>query len=176
MFKYTLLYIIWGPVLFGLIYIEHISPLFFLNDLQTDLTTILTAYGIEFFNLPIHMQERLVYFENGTVLMIHYTCNAMTPILLYSAAVISYPTQIQSKIIWLIGGYFTLVILNLVRLILVSYAVTLNPDNFELTHDYLGRYGMGILTLSIFFIFTHFVTVISRPTISGNNFLSSTPN
>lgn len=162
MFRYTLLYFLWVPILFGLVYIEDFSPLFFLNNLQTDLTTVLTTYGVEFFNLPIKMQGPLMLFDNGARLTIHYTCNVITPILLYTAAIISYPTWIKNKIIWLIGGYITLVALNLVRMLLVSYAVTLDPDYFHWTHNYIGRYGMGVLTLTIFFIFTQHVSAISR--------------
>jgi exosortase/archaeosortase family protein len=162
-FRYTLLYIILGPVLFGLIYFEDFSPLFFLNDLQTDLTTLLVTYGVAFFDLPITMQGPLMFFDNGAKLIIHYTCNAMTPILLYTAAIVSYPTWIKNKIIWLIGGYVALVALNLVRMLLVSYAVTIDPDYFHWAHNYIGRYGMGVLTLTIFYIFTQHVSVLSRP-------------
>lgn len=157
MFRYTLLYILWGSILFGLFYIEGYSPLFFLNDLQTDLTILLVSYGVEFFDFPIKMQGPLMIFDNGAKIIIHYTCNGLTAILLYTTAIIAYPTWIKNKVTWFMGGYIIIVTLNLIRLLFVSYFVSINPDYFHLSHDYIGRYGMGIFTLCIFLIFTQYV-------------------
>jgi exosortase/archaeosortase family protein len=157
MLKYTFLYIIWGSILFGLINIENFSPLFFLNNLQTDFTLILISYGVEFLNLPVKIQGDVMLFDNGAKIIIHYTCNAITAILLYSAAVISYPTWIKNKVIWFITGYFIIVLINLIRILFVSYAVAIDSNYFSFSHDYIGRYAMGLLTLYFFFIFTKYV-------------------
>jgi exosortase/archaeosortase family protein len=162
MFKYIRNYIFVGSILFGLLYIENISPFFFLNDLQTDFTLVLISYSIEFLRLPIEMQEAIMIFDNGAKIIIHYTCNAMTAILLYSAAIISYPTAIKNKFLWFVGGYIVIVAINLLRILLVSYAVTIDPNYFNWSHDYIGRYGMGILTLYFFFIFTQYVKLNKR--------------
>lgn len=157
MFKYTFFYILWGSIFFGLINIENFSPFFFLNDLQTDFTLILISYGVEFLNFPVKMQEEIIVFDNGAKIIINYTCNGITAILLYTIAIISYPTWIKNKIIWFIAGYFIIVVINLIRIIFVSYAVTIDPNYFYWSHDYIGRYGMGILTLYFFYIFTQYV-------------------
>ena len=73
MFKYTFFYILWGSILFGLINIENFSPLFFLNNLQTDFTLILISYGLEFLNLPVKIQGDVMLFHNGAKIIIHYT-------------------------------------------------------------------------------------------------------
>lgn len=156
MIKYTLKYILMGSMLFGLIYIENLSPLFFLNNLQTDLTIFLVSKGVDFFNLPIKMQESVMIFDNGAKIFIHYTCNGMTAVLLYTAGIIAYPTWFRNKAFWFITGYIFINILNLIRLLFVSYFVAINPDYFHWAHDYIGRYGMGIFTLFIFFIFTQY--------------------
>ena len=160
MLRYTLLYILWGPVLFGLIYFEGFSPFFFLNNLQTDLTIFLTFSGLDLFSFPVDTHGDLVLFPSGLILKIHYTCNAMAPILLYTAAIVSYPTDIKNKVSWIIAGYFILVGLNLIRMLLVAYAVIVDPDSFHWAHNYVGRYGMGVLTLFIFFVFTQKALVI----------------
>jgi len=162
MLRYTLLYILLGPILFGLIYFDGFSPLFFLNNLQTKLTIFLTFSGLDLFNLPVATHGDLVLFPSGLILKIHYTCNAMAPILLYTAAIVSYPTDIKSKVYWLIAGYFILVGLNLIRMLLVAYAVIIDPDSFHWAHNYVGRYGMGVLTLCIFYFFTQKVPVLKN--------------
>ena len=157
MSKYTLLYILWGSILFGLLFIEGYSPLFFLNNLQTDLTIFLVSSGVDFFNLPIKMQGSVMIFDNAAKIFIHDSCNGMTAILLYTAGIIAYPTWLKNKAIWFTGGYIFIVFLNILRLLFVSYMVAINPDYFHWSHDYIGRYGMGIFTLFSFFIFTQYV-------------------
>ena len=164
MFKYTLIYILLGSIFFGLIQIENYSPFFFLNDLQTNLTLILISYGVEFSNLPIKIQESLMLFDNGAKVTIDYTCNGLTAILLYTVAILSYPTYIKAKITWLIYGYIIIVAINLLRIFVFSYAVTINPDYFHFAHDYIGRYGMGLLTLGLFFIFTQYARISKKLT------------
>jgi len=159
MFKYTLLYILLGSIFFGLIYIENFSPFFFINELQRDFTLVLLSYGVELLNFPIKMQEQLMIFDNGKKISIDYACNGLTAILLYTVAILSYPTRIKNKITWFIGGYITIVSLNLFRILFVSYAVIINPDYFHWSHDYVGRYGLGLSTLILFFLFTQYVRV-----------------
>jgi exosortase/archaeosortase family protein len=98
-------------------------------------------------------------FDNGARINIDYTCNGLTAILLYTVAILSYPTHIKNKITWFTGGYIIIVAINLLRIFFFSYAVTINPDYFYWSHDYVGRYGMGLLTLSFFFIFTLYARV-----------------
>lgn len=154
MLRYTLFFALIAPLLFLLTYIEGLSPFFFLNDLQTELTVILTGYGVALTGLPVEMAGPLMLFDNGVRLLIHYTCNALAPILLFFAAVLAYPTFWQTKLRWLLAGYVILVLLNLIRMLLVSYAVSVRPESFELAHDYVGRYGVAALTVALFYLFT----------------------
>lgn len=162
MFKYTFIYIFLGSIFFGLIQIENFSPFFFFNDLQTDFTLTLISYGVEFSNFPIKIQETLMLFDNGAKVIIDYSCNGLTAILLYTIAILSYPTYIKEKIIWLVVGYIIIVSINLLRIFVFSYAVTINPNYFHFAHDYIGRYGMGLLILSLFFIFTQYSRIIKN--------------
>lgn len=157
MFKYTFNYILMMSILLGLIYIENFSPLFFINYLQTDLTIFLVSNGVDFFNLPIKMQESVMIFDNGAKIFIHNSCNGMTAVLLYLAGISAYPTRLKNKALWFTGGYIFIILLNILRLLFVSYMVAINSDYFHWSHDYIGRYGMGIFTLFIFFIFTQYV-------------------
>ena len=140
-------------------YLSQYSPLFFISDLQTDLTTILTAIGIDFLRLPVQMDGIEMVLADGLHLRILHECNAMAPLLLFAAAVWSYPTDLRTKVLWTVVGYLLLVLLNIARIMFVLYVVDIDRDNLEWSHHYVGRYGMGVLTLALFWVFTEVVEV-----------------
>ncbi len=156
---YVIRYAFWAPLLFGLIYFQNFSPLFFISTLQTDLTTLLTAAGIDLLQLPIQMQGIEMVLRDGLHLRILHECNAMAPLLLFAAAVWSYPTHFQTKAFWTLLGYLLLMLLNIGRIMFVLYVVDIDRENLTWSHHYLGRYGMGVMTLVLFWVFTNVVEV-----------------
>jgi len=156
---YALRYAFWALLLFALFYFKAYSPLFFISDLQTDLTTILTARGVDFLQLPVQMDGIEIVLADGLHLRILHECNAMAPLLLFAAAVWSYPTALRTKALWTFVGYLTLVFLNIARIMFVLYVVDIDRKNLEWSHHYVGRYGMGVLTLALFWVFTEVAEV-----------------
>ncbi len=156
---YALRYAFWALLLFALFYFKSYSPLFFISDLQTDLTTLLTAFGIDLLGLPVQMDGIEMVMRDGLHLRIMHECNAMAPLLLFAAAVWSYPTGLRTKALWTLLGYVLLVLLNLARIMFVLYVVDIDRVNLEWSHHYVGRYGMGFLTLGLFWLFTEMVGV-----------------
>ena len=151
---YVLRYAFWAPLLFALIYFEGFSPLFFIANLQTALTANLTEMVIHLLTLPISVDGIVITFKSGFYLRILHECNGLAPILLFWAAVWSYPTAIRVKVFWTLAGYFVLVVLNILRIMLVLYVVDIDRENLVWSHHYVGRYGMGVMTLTLFWIFT----------------------
>ncbi len=174
---YALRYAFWSLLFFALIYFEGFSPLFFFNQLQTELTSILTAFGISLSGLPIRMDAPLLLFESGTRLQILDSCNGLAPFLLYAAALLAYPAYNKQKLTGIVLGYLVLMLLNMARIMLILYEVSLDPANLTWTHDYVGRYGMGVMTLMLFWLFTEKVEVCTecggRFALFGNRWSST---
>lgn len=97
--------------------------------------------------------------SNGMNLNIVHECNGLTPFLLYFAAVLSYPTVWKEKFIWSLLVYIVLLIVNVIRMLLITLVVLDQPDLFHFAHHWVGRYAVGLLTLGLFFLFTYFVPV-----------------
>lgn len=159
---YVWRYALWASLLFALVYFEGFSPLFFLGELQTELTAFLTGQGIALFSMPVHMQGHALVFEHGMKLFIVRECSGLATIVLFWAAVLAFPTTPGSKAAWLFIGYAVLTMLNLVRILAVAYGVSFDPGSLGWAHDIAGRYGMGLLTLALFWIFTLRTEVVRR--------------
>lgn len=146
--KFTILYLLLLPILFGTLYWD-ISPIAeFINDYQSKIALYFLDIGLE--------EGRL----RGVDIMInaHYkiivtkACNGMIPILVFLAAVLAYPSSLIHKLWWIVIGYVVMTALNLARLFMVSYFVKKQSD-FPLYHDIFGNMLLMITGLALFYLF-----------------------
>lgn len=160
--SFTFQFAAWSLILFGLIYFEDLSPLIFINNLQTDLSAYLTHQWILLFNIDINMKEALLTFEHGLKLQIVNECNGLAAFLVFLAAVIAYPTTIKEKLFWALLSYFILLTANAIRLDWIAYHVIENPEDFKFAHEVLGRYIIASIPLVLFYIFSANVTIKTK--------------
>ncbi len=153
MLWFVLRFAIWSLLLFALIYFTD-SPFYFINVFQTDATIFVTDFWINHFNIPVTLEGNTVVFDHGLHLLILNECNGLTPLILYLAAILAYPTRYRIKVRWLLGGMIVLLTLNMVRIVMITLVVILYPDSFRWAHDFVGRYGIGAVTLYLFYFFT----------------------
>ncbi len=158
MFWFVLRYAIWSLLLVGLILFKDYSPFYFINEFQTSATIFMTDLWIKYFDIPVTLAGNSVIFEHGLQLLILDECNGLTPLLLYLAAILSYPTRYAIKTKWFVGGMIVLLTLNMVRIVMITLVVIVYPDSFEWAHNVVGRYGIGAVTLYLFYFFTTHVT------------------
>lgn len=159
MLSFVIRYGIWVSLLFFLLFFEGISPFIIFNEWQTQLTIQITAWWIQFFHLPVLLQGDTLILEHGFNLQILHSCNGFTPFLLYLAAILAYPTDIKSKLLWALLGYIAIIVINTLRMYAITIVVMDSPDLFHLAHDWIGRYGVSFLTVALFYGFTCLVSV-----------------
>lgn len=160
MLGFAIRYGIWVGSLFFLVFFEGLSPFFIVNQLQTELTISITQLWVSGFDLPVRLQADTLLLANGLHLKILHECNGLTPFLLLLAAILAYPTFWKRKIQWVLIGYFALLVINTLRMLLVTLVVIDHPDLFHIVHDWIGRYSIALLTVGLFFLYTHYVEVI----------------
>lgn len=159
--RYVVCYIIWVSVLFALIFFEGFSPFHIINELQTTMTLYLTHLWVDIFSIQVSIIGEKIIFEHGFKLLILNECNGMTPILLFTAGVLSYPTKYQFKIEWILGGYIILVIINMMRIYFITIWLLDNPESFHFMHNFIARYIVGAFTLLLFYLFTRNAKVVN---------------
>jgi len=157
--SYTFQFAFWSLLLFGLVYIDNFSPLAFINQAQTQLSTFLTNLWVTKLDLNITMKGSYLLYDHGLSLHITNECNGLAAYILCLAAIISFPTQQKTKVLWGISSYFILLIANSVRLDWIAYHVIENPDDFIFAHEVLGRYIYAFVALMLFFLFTSYASI-----------------
>lgn len=159
MLGFVVRYFLWLVLLFTLFFIESFSPLYIVQTLQTDLTIYLTNLWIDGFNIPVKMIGNTIYLDHGFKIWILDGCNGLTAYLLFGVAILAYPTAWLSRLIWLLEGYFYLVVINSIRIDFVVYLTMFDADYFYCAHDCVGRLFMVATTLLLFMLFTARVQV-----------------
>ncbi|WP_319558355.1 exosortase/archaeosortase family protein [Thiomicrorhabdus sp.] len=167
MLRFSIAYFVWVGVLFTLFFFESFSPLFVINQWQTEVTNLITRGWVHAFDLPILLQANTLILENGMHLHIVHECNGLVPYLLYLAAILAYPTPFRVKLNWVLLGYAAVMVINTIRMLLITLVVLEDKSLFPLAHDWFGRYGVAILTLSLFFWFTSRAPIVEKEPVSS---------
>ena len=160
MLWFVLRFVIWSLLLFSLVYFEKYSPFYFVNVFQTDATNLIMGWWVNLFDIPVRLIDDVVVFEHGLKLLILNECNGLVPFFLYVSGLLAYPTFYMSKFKWLLVGMVTLLTLNMIRIIAITLIVIDYPDSFELAHNIVGRYSVGVVTLYLFYYFTTHVETL----------------
>jgi exosortase/archaeosortase family protein len=149
MIKFLLTYWIGIALFFGLFYWE-VSPFsLIINQQQTDFTTFLTSL-----TLPSEMMSNHhILITNNYSLVIEKACNGMIPYLFFLASILAFPSTVLHKLKWAIFAYFTISIINTLRIWMVTKMVLEERSNFVLAHDYLGNTLLIVTGLILFIAF-----------------------
>jgi len=159
MVRFSIRYILWVTLLFMLFYFEALSPLFVVNEGQTQLTLYITQAWVDAFQIPAQLNQETLHLNNGLNLLILHACNGLVPFLFLLAGIASYPTDLSSKILWGILAYLVVVLINTLRMLLITLVVVESPELFSVLHDWIGRYGVALLTLFVFYLYTQRVSI-----------------
>lgn len=154
MLGFFIRFLIWLVLLFVLFFIESFSPLYVVHTWQTDLTIYLTQLWIHYFDIPVEMVGNTVYLDHGFEIWILHGCNGLAAFMLFAVAILAYPTAWVSRLVWVVEGYFYLLVVNSIRIDFVIYVTAFDADYFHCAHDCLGMLAMAAMTLAIFILFT----------------------
>jgi len=116
-------------------------------------STILTAVG-----LPCTHQGFILMLP-GLSLEVKFGCNGLEAVLIYSIAVLSYPTRWQKKLVGIIAGFIIIQVANFLRIIFLAYAAMHLRHIFDYIHVYIAQGVMIALALGVFFLYLNYANV-----------------
>jgi len=150
-------------------YIINMLVLFFLfayqttYDLQTAYTNLINpiitffinSIGIEAIHSNINILLPSVTFK------VLFGCNGLEALLIFSAGVIAFNTNLQYKLKYLIQGIAIISLINIFRVVILAYIVEYHNQYFNIMHDYITQDIMIFLAIILFLIFTHNAKIIN---------------
>lgn len=98
----------------------------------------------------------VIIWIEGMRLSIVSECTALVYIIIFAAAVLSYPATIRRKSFGLIIGISTIVLINLVRIILLGWVGGHYPSYFNILHYYIWEGGFLLLVLLLWMAWVNY--------------------
>ncbi|WP_094228190.1 archaeosortase B [Methanolobus psychrotolerans] len=106
----------------------------FLSTLTANtLSVLLSILGVE-----SSSYGQSVYM-NGFSMMVIDECTGMYELLVYAGCVLAYPTKLRNKLLGIILGLPAMLIINMLRLVLLSFVGMIYPAFFSYVHYYLWQ-------------------------------------
>jgi len=149
--RFIALYFLFLALLFTFFYADTSVVSTFLNNGQTKLT----LFFLDMFLAPNQLVGIDIMINPHYKIIINQACNGMIPILFLFAAILAYPSGKVQKIVWMLIGYVSFSIMNVMRILLVVYFVEGEGGrgSFYWSHDLLGNALLMGLGLGLFILF-----------------------
>ena len=156
--KFVLSFLIISSILYILISIFYSKdfPIIGIYSITSTINNILNFIDIR----TVIVDNDTIYFSNGVALNIILECTGVYEIIILSSIILSYPTNIKNKLFGIIFGIIIIYILNMIRLVSISYVLVYYTDKFYFIDRYLWQ-----ISLVVFISLTYIIwlKMIERP-------------
>ncbi len=136
LFFLTLLYL-----LFIRVYSRD-NPIIGTSATATILNNIINHIGINSVQLG-----PTIYLPNSKSINILVECTGLFEIIILSSVILAFPTSLINKLIGVISGIMTISILNIIRLVTITYVLMYHSDIFKFVDIYLWQIGTLVFIL-----------------------------
>ena len=93
----------------------------------------------------------------GMTLTIIYECTGIFALFIYLSCVLAFPTTIQKKMYGILLGIPSIYLLNLARMVVLSYVGIYFPKAFDFVHSYLWQTTFIIVVVLIWLLWIEFI-------------------
>jgi len=140
--KFLLIFLIISSSLYLLIstfYSENL-PIIGIYNIASTSNTILNYIGIK----TIIIDGDTIFLPSNVALKIILECTGLYEIIILSSIILAYPTGIKNKIFGIILGIIIIYVLNMIRLVSISYILVYYTDKFDFIDRYLWQVSLVI--------------------------------
>lgn len=112
------------------------------------LNALLAGLLLSLWGMPLEVRGVVIVLDGFSAQVIG-ECSAIFISVLPFAFIFAYPSNWRQKIVGWILGIFILFSINLIRIAVLVYTGSRNPDQFQLVHLYLGQTAIVLTVLAI---------------------------
>lgn len=125
-------------VLTSLFYSIHLPIIGTLSVASTS-NNILNVIGIKTL-----IVDDAIHLPGDVILKIILECTGLYEMIIFSAMVLSYPTNIKNKIYGIVSGIAIIYVLNMLRLVSISWVLVYHVDRFDFVDRYLWQISLVV--------------------------------
>jgi exosortase H (IPTLxxWG-CTERM-specific) len=94
---------------------------------------------------------------------VKFGCNGLEAVMIYSVAVLAFPSSWKRRLIGIAAGFAVLQLVNILRIAGLAYAGVHFPNLFEYIHIYIAQGIMIAVALGVFFIYLGYANSHAEP-------------
>jgi exosortase H (IPTLxxWG-CTERM-specific) len=159
--RFAITYVILMGAFFFLIGFTPLQKIIDLNGLYTSGVVFVTSKVLGIISIPCTYQGSVIQLPSIS-LDIKFGCNGLEAVMIYSIAVIAFPSSWKNKLSGIISGFIVIQIINILRIAGLAYSGVHFKKLFEYIHIYIAQGMMVALSLGIFFVYLHYAKTTEK--------------
>jgi exosortase H (IPTLxxWG-CTERM-specific) len=153
--RFAVTYLCLMGAFFVLIGFKPIQNIIDLNGLYTTGVVLATAKTLGIAGIPCTYQGSLINLPSIS-LDIKFGCNGLEAVMIYSVAVIAFPSSWKKKLLGIIAGFAVIQLVNILRIAALAYSGIHFRRLFDYMHIYVAQGMMIAVSLGVFFLYLHY--------------------
>jgi exosortase/archaeosortase family protein len=98
----------------------------------------------------------LIGFKPLPDIIVKFGCNGLEAVMIYSVAVIVFPSALRTKMIGIIAGFLIIQLVNVARIAMLAYAGVHYKKLFDIFHIYVAQGLMIAIALGIYLLYLNY--------------------
>ncbi len=153
--RFGLTYLVLMGSFFFLIGFTPLQKIVDLNGLYTAGVVFATSKVLALIGIPSSCHGSIIQLPSIS-LDVKFGCNGLEAVMIYSIAVIAFPSTWRSKLIGIVSGFIVIQILNILRIAGLGYSGVHFKRIFEYLHLYVAQGIMIAVALGMFFLYLNY--------------------
>lgn len=153
--RFVITYLLLMGAFFLATTLQPIKNIVDLNGLYTQAVVIISAKLANILGIPAQYHGSIIMLPSVS-LDVQFGCNGLEAVMIYSVAVLAYPSDWRKKLLGITAGFVILQAVNIIRIVFLIYSSMHFKKLFEFIHIYVAQGIMIALSLGIFFLYLNY--------------------
>ncbi len=153
--RFAITYILLMGGSFFILGFEPIKQVIDLNGVYTEGVVKVTAWLIGLFNIPVTVDGSILRLPSIS-LDVRFGCNGLEAVMIYSVAVITFPSKWRDKIVGILAGFLLIQLINVFRIAGLAYSGVYHRQLFDIIHIYVAQGVMIAIALGVFLLYLRY--------------------
>ncbi len=160
--RFIFTYVILMGAFFAMIGFTPFQKVIDINGVYTEGVVLATSKFLSFFNIPATYRGSIIQLPS-LALDVKFGCNGLEAVMIYSVAVLAFPSTWKKKLLGVLAGFIIIQVINVLRIVGLVYAGLHFKNFFEYVHIYIAQGMMIAIALGVFFMYLHYVRSDGKP-------------
>lgn len=154
--RFIITYTLLMSAFFVLVGFTPLQKIIDINGLYTNGIVLITSKLLEILSISATYYGSIIQLPT-IALDIKFGCNGLEAVMIYSVAVVAFPSTWKNKLIGILAGFIVIQVINILRIVGLVYSGLHFQNMFEYFHIYVAQGMMIAVALGVFFLYLHYV-------------------